>query len=152
MDADLYPGRFLCVRQFGASDAPDPVEGGRMGERRLVSIVDDDESVRESLPYLLKSFGFEVRAFGSAEEFLASASLARTGCLVLDIAMPGLTGPDLQLELRRRNVVIPIVFITARSDDKLISELLRRGATACLIKPFTETAIVEAVNTAVGRR
>jgi FixJ family two-component response regulator len=119
---------------------------------KLVSVVDDDESVRESLPDLLRSYGFEVQAFGSAEEFLASASLARTDCLILDIAMPGMTGPELQLELGRRAIAIPIVFITARSDGATLQDLLRRGAVTCLIKPFTEAAIVEAVNTALARR
>ncbi len=123
-----------------------------MAERDLVSVVDDDESVRESLPDLLRSFEFEVSAFASAEEFLASPTLARTGCLVLDIAMPGMTGPELQQELARRNAGIPIVFITARPDDRTLAGLLRRGAVACLTKPFSETAIIEAVNAALARR
>jgi FixJ family two-component response regulator len=123
-----------------------------MAERDLVSVVDDDESVRESLPDLLRSFEFEVQAFASAEEFLASPTLARTGCLVLDIAMPGMTGPELQQELARREAAIPIVFITARPDDRTLAGLLRRGAVACLTKPFSETAIIEAVNAALARR
>ena len=83
----------------------------------LVSIVDDDESVRESLPDLLKEFGFAVQAFASAEEFLASGRVDETRCLVLDIAMPGMSGPDLQRELTRRRQPIPIVFITANEDS-----------------------------------
>ena len=70
----------------------------------LVSVVDDDESVRESLPDLLRAFGFSVEAFSSAEEFLASDSVRKTRCLILDVAMPGMTGPDLQRELARRGL------------------------------------------------
>ena len=121
-----------------------------MDERKLVSVVDDDESVRESLPDLLRSFGFDVEAFPSAEQFLASASLAQCECLILDIRMPGMNGPDLQLELAKRRPALPIVFITARADDRAIGEVLQRGAVACLIKPFTASAIVEAVNTALA--
>ena len=86
-------------------------------KRPLVSVVDDDESVRESLPDLLTEFGFAVQAFSSAEEFLNSKSLARTRCLILDIAMPGMSGPDLQRELKRRRLGIPIVYITADADE-----------------------------------
>jgi FixJ family two-component response regulator len=125
---------------------------GSMPERRLVSIVDDDESVRESLPDLLRSFGFEVEAFSSAEAFLASADIVgRTDCLVLDVAMPGMTGPELQLELARRRIGIPIVFVTAHSDPRVCLELMNRGAVACLIKPFSETAIHDAVKSALDR-
>ncbi len=86
-------------------------------ERPLVSVVDDDESVRESLPDLLWEFGCAVRAFASAEEFLISDCVAETRCLILDIAMPGMSGPDLQHELKRRRQEIPIVFITAHADE-----------------------------------
>jgi FixJ family two-component response regulator len=116
----------------------------------LVSVVDDDVSVRESLPDLLRSYGFEVAPFASAEDFLASAGLGRTHCLILDIAMPGMTGPELQDELRRRRHDIPIVFITARSDDRIIARLLENGAVACLSKPLGEAALLEAVNAAIG--
>src|SRR5437868_3627934 len=81
-----------------------------MVERSLVAVVDDDESVRESLPDLLREFGFAVQAFASAEEFLASDCIGQTRCLLLDIAMPGMTGPDLQRGLERRREEIPIVF------------------------------------------
>jgi FixJ family two-component response regulator len=118
--------------------------------RKLVSVVDDDVSVRESLPDLLRSFGFEVASFASAEAFLASDGLGRTSCLILDISMPGMTGPELQEELRRRRHDIPIVFITAHSDDRVIPRLLERGAVACLYKPLSETALLEAVNAALG--
>jgi FixJ family two-component response regulator len=118
--------------------------------RKLISVVDDDVSVRESLPDLLRSFGFEVAPFASAEAFLASDSLSRTNCLILDISMPGMTGPELQEEVRRRRHDIPIVFITAHSDERIIPRLLERGAVACLYKPLSETALLESVNAALG--
>jgi FixJ family two-component response regulator len=115
----------------------------------LVSVVDDDESVRESLPDLLKEFGFAVQAFSSAEEFLASDYVDRTRCLVLDIALPGMSGPDLQRELTLREQVVPVVFITAHEDDSVRSRLLELGAVECLFKPFSDTALLEALNAAV---
>jgi FixJ family two-component response regulator len=117
----------------------------------LVSVVDDDESVRESLPDLLRSFGFEVEPFSSAEEFLMSDMVGRTGCLVLDIAMPGMSGPELQIELIRQKRSIPIVFITSHADDAIRSRVMERGAVACLFKPFSETAIEQAVTAAFGQ-
>ena len=123
-----------------------------MPERRLVSIVDDDESVRESLPDFLRSFGHEVRPFASADEFLQCVeSLERTGCLILDVAMPGMSGPGLQLELARRDRDIPIVFITAYSDGVVRRQVLASGAVACLSKPFSECALLDAVTAALER-
>jgi FixJ family two-component response regulator len=119
-------------------------------QRSLVSVVDDDESVRESLPDLLKTCGFMVQAFSSAEEFLASELVGQTKCLILDIAMPGMTGPDLQQELRRRRQEIPIVYITARKDEAVRPRMLEQGAVECLFKPFSETALLEAINSALG--
>jgi FixJ family two-component response regulator len=116
--------------------------------RSLVSIVDDDESVRESLPDLLKEFGFAVQAFSSAEEFLASDCLCQTRCLILDIAMPGMSGPDLQRELTLRRKAIPIVFITAHRDETVRPRLLEQGAVECLFKPFSDTALREALDAA----
>ena len=117
--------------------------------RSLVSVVDDDESVRESLPDLLREFGFAVEAFSSAEEFLASDSVGRTRCLILDIAMPGMSGPDLQRELGLRRQNIPIVFITAHRDDTVRPRALEAGAVECLFKPFSETAVLGALNAAL---
>ncbi|WP_340313607.1 response regulator transcription factor [Rhizorhabdus argentea] len=122
-----------------------------MVNRGLLSIVDDDESIRESLPDLLRSFGFEVAAFSSAEEFLASGAPDRTGCLLLDVAMPGMSGPALQLELVRRKMPIPIVFITSLSDEAVRSSVLALGAVAYLLKPFSEIALLEAVNAALAK-
>jgi FixJ family two-component response regulator len=118
--------------------------------RPLVTVVDDDESVRESLPDLLKELGFSAQAFSSAESFLGSGQVAPTRCLILDIAMPGMTGPELQLELIRRASTIPIVFITAQLDESVRSSVMGRGAVACLFKPFTEVALLEAINAALG--
>ena len=114
----------------------------------LISVVDDDESVRESLPDLLRELGFAAQAFSSAEEFLASKFIGQTRCLVLDISMPGMTGPDLQQELARRRQEIPIIFITAHADESVRPRLLERGAVECLYKPFSETALLEALNAA----
>jgi FixJ family two-component response regulator len=119
------------------------------GTRSLVSIVDDDESVRESLPDLVRQFGFAAEAFRSAEAFLSSEFLNQTTCLILDIAMPGMSGPDLQQELANREQRIPIVFITASGDNAIRSRLLAQGAIECLFKPFSETALLDALNTAV---
>lgn len=120
-----------------------------MANRPLISVVDDDESVRESLPDLLQELGFRVQTFGSAEEFLASASLDQTRCLLLDIAMPGMTGPELQEELTRQRRSIPIVFITANPDDNTRPQLIEAGAVDCLLKPFTESALLAAVQMAL---
>lgn len=114
----------------------------------LVSVVDDDESVRESLPDLLRALGYSARAFSSAEEFLASDCVGATQCLILDIAMPGMSGPDLQRELTVRGQDIPIVFITAQADEADRPGLLEGGAVECLFKPFSDTALFEALNAA----
>ncbi|HTG91674.1 MAG TPA: response regulator [Pyrinomonadaceae bacterium] len=115
----------------------------------LITVIDDDESVRESLPDLLREFGFDAQAFSSADEFLASESIAKTRCLVLDVAMPGMTGPDLQQELTRRDQSIPIVFITAQRDDAVRPRLIAQGAVDCLFKPFEPTDLLDALNTAL---
>src|SRR5882724_7661169 len=117
--------------------------------RSLIAVVDDDESVRESLPDLLGECGYTARAFASAEEFLAWEELGQVGCLILDIAMPGMSGPELQLELRRRRHRIPIVFITAHEDETDRPPLLAQGAVDCLFKPFSESALLAALETAL---
>jgi FixJ family two-component response regulator len=115
----------------------------------LICLVDDDESVREALPDLLTELGFAVQAFSSAEEFLASGSLARTDCLILDVAMPGMSGPALQEELRVRGQQLPIIFITAHGDENIRPRLLEQGAVACLLKPFSEAALLDALKAAL---
>lgn len=118
--------------------------------RRFVGVVDDDESVRESLPDLLKELGYDVEAFSSAEELLQSRSLARTQCLILDIAMPGMSGPELQRELLQRGLKIPVIFITAHADEFVRPALLEQGAVECLFKPFSEEALIDALHAALG--
>ena len=120
-----------------------------MDTRALVSVVDDSEAVRESLPDLLRYVGYGVEAFASAEEFLASDALAATRCLILDVGLPGMSGPDLQQELARRRLDIPIVFITAQGDSSLRPQLVARGAVAVLFKPFTDNALLDAVTVAL---
>ena len=115
----------------------------------LVSVVDDDESVRESLPDLLKDVGFAVQAFSSAQEFLASGYVDQTRCLILDVAMPGMSGPDLQAELKLRRQAIPVVIITAQTDEATRRRVLEQGAVACLFKPFSDTMLLDAINTAL---
>jgi FixJ family two-component response regulator len=117
--------------------------------RPLVSVVDDDESLRDSLPDLVREFGYSAQAFSSAEAFLASDYVDQTRCLILDVAMPGMTGPDLQRELSRRRREIPIIFITASTDKTVRTRLLDQGAVECLFKPFSDTALLEALNAAI---
>jgi FixJ family two-component response regulator len=120
-----------------------------MNARSLVSVVDDDPSVRESLPDLLNEFGFAARAFSSAEEFLASDGVLQTKCLILDVAMPGMSGPDLHSELKRRQLKIPIIFITGSSDEGVRKRVVEQGAVDCLFKPLSDTALLDALNVAL---
>jgi FixJ family two-component response regulator len=115
-------------------------------------VVDDDESMRESLPDLLLEFGYAARAFSSAEEFLTSDCVEETKCLILDIAMPGMTGPDLQHELKARRKKIPIIFITANRDETIRVRMLEQGAEECLFKPFGDGALFEALQSALRGR
>jgi FixJ family two-component response regulator len=114
--------------------------------RSLVSVVDDDESIRESLPDLLRVLGFAAQTYSSAEEFLASDYIDQTDCLILDVAMPGMTGPELQRELTMRCLKISIIFITAQRDEALRPRLINLGAVECLLKPFSEADLLEALN------
>jgi CheY-like chemotaxis protein len=158
------PGRDLCGDRYQSTidiqlllahsrllfaDEKTSCESELMVTRPLITVVDDDESVRESLPDLLKEFGFEAEAFSSAEDFLASESIWLTRCLVLDMAMPGMTGPDLQRELTRRDQSIPIVFITGQWDEAVRPSLLAQGAVDCLFKPFDATDLLQALNAAL---
>jgi len=114
----------------------------------LISVVDDDESIRESLEVLLKSLGYAVEVFASAESFLSSQALVKTSCLILDVRMPGLSGPELQLELKSRGRHIPIVFITAHGGDDVRSQIFAEGAVDCLLKPVSEESLVRAIGQA----
>lgn len=124
--------------------------GGVAPERALVSVVDDDESVRESLPDLLREFGFAARAFSSAEEFLSSDCVGQTRCLILDLVMPAMNGLDLQQELKSRGKKIPIIFITAQKDEDIHQQALNEGAVDFLYKPLSDTASLDALNVAVS--
>jgi len=124
-------------------------QGKSAPERPLLSVVDDDESVRESLPDLLKEFGFAARAFSSGQAFLSSDSVDETRCLILDIAMPGMSGLDLQQELKRRGQAIPIIFITGQKDEDIGKQALRQGAVKVLYKPFSDSALLDAVTAAL---
>jgi FixJ family two-component response regulator len=121
-------------------------------ERPLLSVVDDDESVRESLPDLLREFGFAARAFSSAREFLSSDYVDETRCLILDVAMPGMSGLDLQQELKHRGKEIPIIFITGQKDEDIRMQAFTQGAVKFLYKPFSDNVLLDAVNTALPTR
>jgi FixJ family two-component response regulator len=121
----------------------------RVVSRRLVVVVDDDESVRESLPDLLRELGFDVETFTSSEDFLRSTAVERADCLLLDVAMPGMSGPELQDALARARHSIPIVFITAQADHGIRDRVLAAGAADCLFKPFTDAALRGALTAAL---
>jgi FixJ family two-component response regulator len=122
-----------------------------MAARPLVSVVDDDQSVRESLPDLLRDFGFDALTFSTAEEFLASDRIGDTNVLILDVALPGMSGPDLQQELKKRGLKVPIVFITAQTEQAVRQRVVDNGAVACLFKPFSDTALGDALGAAVKK-
>jgi FixJ family two-component response regulator len=132
--------------ELGHSGVMESNQAGCAPDLPLVSIVDDDDSIRESLHDLVKLFGFAVQAFSSAEEFLASDCVDQTRCLILDVSMPRMTGPDLQRELKRRRHAIPIIFITANGDTAVRQRLIEQGALECLFKPFSDTDLLEALN------
>lgn len=119
------------------------------GRRPLLTVIDDDQSVRESLPELLRESGYEVETFESAEAFLASGDPARAKCLIVDVAMPGMSGPELQRELQCRGQSMPVIFITAKVDGTIRPRLLEQGAVDCLFKPFTERALLAAIGSAL---
>jgi FixJ family two-component response regulator len=120
-----------------------------MDERASIAVIDDHESIRESLLDLLDVMGFTGRAFTSSEEFLASGFLRESECLILDVAMRGMSGPQLQTELKRLGSRIPIIFITAQSDELLHQRLVDLGAVDCLLKPFSDAALLNALNRAL---
>src|SRR5437899_6624309 len=124
---------------------------GRMGEcdRHVVSVVDDDESLRRSLGNLLRSVGFGVETFASAGEFLGSAQRENTGCLVLDLRMAGMSGLDLLRHLAVADSRIPVVILTAHGDEETRRRSLQAGAVAFLDKPFRSDALLDAVRAAI---
>jgi FixJ family two-component response regulator len=118
--------------------------------RTIVAVIDDDQSVRESLPDLLAELGFAVRTFSSAEEFLVSPNLSDADCVILDVSMPGMSGPELRRDLKVRRPRLPVIFMTAQRDERLRLQLLEQDAVACLIKPFSETALLDALRAALA--
>lgn len=117
----------------------------------FITVIDDDESVREALPDLLRELGFSVEAFASAEAFLASGGAPDPNILLVDVAMPGMSGPDLQQHLVARGDTDAIIFMTAHRSESLRQRVLEAGAVACLFKPFKEADLVAALNRALGR-
>lgn len=120
-----------------------------MSNLPLISVVDDDESVRESLSGLIRSVGFRVMVFASAEEFLSSNRLLDTDCLILDVRMPGMSGIDLHRQLAVSHMSIPVIFITAHGDEEARVRALNGGAVDYLLKPFSEEALLKAIDTAL---
>jgi FixJ family two-component response regulator len=122
-----------------------------MANPPLISIVDDDNSVRESLQSLMRSVGFTVRIFASAEEFLNWDHQRDTDCLILDVRMPGMSGIELQRHLMASHYEIPIIFITAHASEQEVRSLaLRNGAVDYLAKPLSEDALLNAVHLALN--
>lgn len=121
-------------------------------DSRIVSVIDDDESVREALRGLLKSAGFRADVFASAEEFLSSGRLGATGCLIVDVRMPGMSGVELQEQLIASNPALPLIFISADGDDEVRARALKRGAIDFLYKPFSDEALLAAVDRASGTK
>jgi FixJ family two-component response regulator len=118
-------------------------------KRSLVSVVDDDAFVREALPDLLKELGYSSQAFPSAQAFLSSRVVGETRCLILDVSMPHMTGPELHRELIRRQQDIPVIFVTAIRDEALRPRLMAEGAVDCLFKPVSEQALINALHSAL---
>jgi len=119
-------------------------------DTRVISVVDDDESLRRSVGNFLRSVGFRVETFASAEDFLRSARRESTGCLVLDVRMTGMSGLDLLRHLAAGNVRVPAVVLTAHGDEDIRQRCLRAGAVAFLDKPFHAEALLDAVQRAMG--
>jgi FixJ family two-component response regulator len=117
--------------------------------KKLIAIVDDDESVRSALQGLMKAVDLPARSFASAEEFLESGQRQATGCLIADIRMPGMSGLELQAKLNAHGCRIPIIFITAHGDEKMRMQALRAGAVEFVAKPFDDDALVASVRAAL---
>lgn len=117
-----------------------------------ISVVDDDESMRESLESLLKSMGFRVALYPGAEEFLDAAGAERTDCLILDVRLAGMSGPELQKELATEHPELPVIFITGHGTEALRQKVMADGAVDCLFKPFSDETLLCAVETAAERK
>ena len=121
----------------------------QVSETALISIVDDDESMREAIQSLLRSVGFRAKTFASGEQFLQSDQIENTACLILDVRMPGMSGLDLQRRLMATQCRIPIVFVTAHGEEEARSRALQEGAVDFLLKPFSEEALLNAIQAAL---
>ena len=119
--------------------------------KSLISIVDDNESIRRTTAFLIESFGYRAAAYESAEEFLKSVRLSDTSCLIVDVQMPGMSGLQLQSRLASEGYGIPIIFITAYDSKDSRQQAMQAGAVAFLGKPFSDEQLLEAVRSAVGR-
>jgi len=123
-----------------------------MDQTATIIVVDDDQSVRESLPELIRECGYASRTYSSAEEYLASGDVEHTNCLILDVAMPGMTGRELQIELRKQQADVPIVFITAIQNEAIRALVIEEGAVACLLKPFGDEELFAAISSALQQK
>jgi FixJ family two-component response regulator len=124
----------------------------RVSHPFLIAVVDDDESVREALESLLKSRGFKVDTYSAAEDFLSSSRITVTDCLILDVKLDGMSGPDLQRELSAASYSVPIIFVTAHADENLQARVIEEGAVDCFMKPFNDDALLAAVEVTVRTR
>ena len=115
----------------------------------LISIIDDDDALRSSLENLIRSIGLRAQGFSSAEAFLSSNQVPETHCLILDVRMPGMSGPELQRQMAVANSHLPIIFITAHADEAQRAQALEAGAVAFLRKPFYEEELLNAINAAL---
>jgi len=127
------------------------MKGRKMPENLIVSIVDDDVSVRRSTRRLLRSSGFQAEAFASAEEFLDSKSAGETACLILDLRMPGMNGLELQRRLAQNGNPVPVIFLSARASEEDERSALRAGAVQFLRKPTSKEALLSAIRDALRR-
>jgi len=135
----------------GHSPGPIVVWMATAEESKVVTIVEDDESMRSALQGLMKAVGWRARVFASAEEFLNSGAVRQAACLVADVRLPGLSGLDLQALLMAQNQKIPILFITAHGDDAMRAQAMKAGAVVFLSKPFDEDALLDGIRAAVEK-
>jgi FixJ family two-component response regulator len=125
------------------------LEEADVAEIPKIAVIDDDESVRDALESLLKSAGFKAEAFASATEFLNSGHLPGLACMILDVRMPGMSGIELQDRLIASRDGVPIIFISAHADEEARARALASGAIAFLVKPFSDEALLEAIEAAI---
>jgi FixJ family two-component response regulator len=137
----MYMGVILSSQRLGNTD---------VGRSLLISIVDDDESVRKAIDALVRSLGYLAATFASAEEFLNSDRLIDTSCLITDLRMPGMSGVELQCRLIAQGRAIPTIFITAFADESTRARVLTAGAVGFLSKPFNEESLLNCLDKALN--